>query len=250
MTVTPQIFSCDLGGVHNSNLNKSITRLDRAGQYKDLSTIIISPGFGSMPTKCVASWLNMFSPPNAKIARLFPMNLEVGEAFSQTIENIIEHPEFKNWKYILTLEHDNAPPSDGLVKLLEHAENHPEFAAIGGLYWTKGANGVPQIWGDPKSADMNFRPQKPVAENSKEQLVECRGTGMGFTLFRIKMFQDPKLRRPWFKTISSKEEGVGTQDLYFWNDAQKHGYRCAIACDVKVGHYDLEGKFGPSDTMW
>ena len=24
----------------------------------------------------------------------------------------------------------------------------------------------------------------------------------------------------------------------------------AIDCDVLVGHYDLEGKFGPADMMW
>jgi hypothetical protein len=73
---------------------------------------------------------------------------------------------------------------------------------------------------------------------------------MGFTLFKLEMFKDEKLRRPLFKTISSQEEGVGTQDLYFWGDARKNGYRCAVDCDVKVGHYDQEGKFGPPDTMW
>jgi hypothetical protein len=43
---------------------------------------------------------------------------------------------------------------------------------------------------------------------------------------------------------------VGTQDLYFWGDAKKYGYRCAIDCDVMVGHYDLTGQFGPADTTW
>ena len=73
---------------------------------------------------------------------------------------------------------------------------------------------------------------------------------MGFTLYRMDMFRDPKLRRPWFKTAASATEGVATQDLYFWGDAFKHGYRAAIDCSVKVGHYDLEGKFGPPDMVW
>jgi hypothetical protein len=51
------------------------------------------------------------------------------------------------------------------------------------------------------------------------------------------MFKDKKLRKPWFKTQAGAE-GVGTQDLYFWNDARSHGYRCAIDCSVLVGHYD------------
>lgn len=62
------------------------------------------------------------------------------------------------------------------------------------------------------------------------------------------MFKDPKLRKPWFKTQT--EGGVSTQDLYFWSDARQHGYRCAIDTSVPIGHYDLEGKFGPPDTVW
>ena len=40
-------------------------------------------------------------------------------------------------------------------------------------------------------------------------------------------------------------QGIGTQDLYFWGDARKYGYRCAIDCNVKVGHYDYI-----NDMMW
>ena len=80
-------------------------------------------------------------------------------------------------------------------------------------------------------------------------LVEACGTGMGFNVFRLDMFKDERLRRPWFKTQT--ENGVSTQDLYFWSDARKYGYRCAIACDVKVGHYDLDGKVGGiPDFTW
>ncbi len=68
---------------------------------------------------------------------------------------------------------------------------------------------------------------------------------MGFTMFRMAMFRDERLRRPWFKTPASREEGCATQDLYFWNDARKYGYRCAIDCAVKVGHYSAA-----DDRMW
>lgn len=146
--MVPQIVSVD-AGLHNFDIDKSVKRLNLAGSYKDLSTIIITPGFGSMPTKCVASWLSMMTPPNGKICRMFPINMEIGEAYSQTIQNILDHPDLSKWKYVLTIEHDNAPPCDGLVRLLKHMEVHPEFDAIGGLYWCKGPDGPPQIWGDP-----------------------------------------------------------------------------------------------------
>lgn len=242
----PQIVSLDVGGFNNADLATAVRRLEVEGAYKDLSTIIIVPGFGSMPTKCVASWLSLITPPNGKVVRFFPMNLEVGEAFSQTIGNVLAHHELSKFKYVLTLEHDNAPPPDGLVRLLSQAEAHPEFSAIGGLYWTKGPGGQPQIWGDAKDPHLNFRPQRPDVNGG---LVECCGTGMGFTLFRLSMFKDERLRRPWFKTTAGVE-GSGTQDLYFWGDARRNGHRCAIDCSVRVGHYDLEGRFGIPDFMW
>jgi len=63
---------------------------------------------------------------------------------------------------------------------------------------------------------------------------------MGFNLWRLSMFKDEKLRKPWFKTIASAEEGFGTQDLYAWGDFRKHGHRCAIDNRVLVGHFDGE----------
>ena len=165
--------------------------------------------------------------------------MEVGEAYTQTIQNILAHPDLSKWKYILTLEHDNAPPADGVLKLYETMEAHPEYSCVGGLYFTKGEAGVPQIWGDPNGM-TNFRPQLPKLG----EVVECCGTGMGFNLFRLDMFKDEKLRKPWFKSLAS-DRGCATQDLYFWEDARKNGHRCAIDCRVLVGHYDES-----QDQMW
>jgi hypothetical protein len=94
---------------------------------------------------------------------------------------------------------------------------------------------MPQIWGDPKDPVLNFRPQMPDPNGG---LVECNGTGMGFVLWKMSMFKDKKLRRPWF--VTNTKDGISTQDLYFWTNAKQHGYRCAVACDVKVGHFDGE----------
>ena len=235
----PVIISSYDGGRHNADLDKTISRLDREAMWKDVSTVIVTPAAGSIPTRVVASWMGMMKPPNGKSTHLWAMGTEVGEAYTRMIEGILAHPDLSKWKYLLCIEHDNAPPPDGMVRLLQQMEAHPEFAAIGGLYFTKGPGGCAQIWGDPREIPVNFRPQKPVPE----ALVECCGTGMGFTVFRLEMFKDPRLRRPWFKTVASRGEGVGTQDLYFWGDARQHGYRCAVDCAIKVGHFDGE-------TMW
>lgn len=230
----PQIVSYG-GGANNADLAKSASKLYKGGSWKKQRIVSLIPAGEMIPTKVYLSHMNLIYPPNQAVVRMAAVGMEVGEAFSSTIEQILAHPDLKDWEYLLTIEHDNIPPPDGVLKLIKRMEEHPEFACIGGLYWTKGEGGVPQIWGDKKDPIMNFRPQPPVPG----QLVECWGTGMGFNLWRLSMFKDQKLRKPWFKTLTGIEgTGVGTQDLYFWADAQKNGYRCAIDCDVLVGHYD------------
>jgi len=229
-------------GFHNENIEQTQARLFKGGSWKKQRIVVILPAGKTMYSKVFLAQRALAFPPNQANVWLMTENLEVGEAYSKCIDGILQHSELKDWEYILTIEHDNMPPFDGVVKLVEQMENHPEFACIGGLYYTKGEGGVAQIWGDPKDPIINFRPQVPVPG----QLVECCGTGMGFNLWRMSMFKDERLRKPWFKTLNGKEgQGIGTQDLYFWGDARKYGYRCAIDCDVRVGHYD-----GVQDFVW
>ena len=231
----PQIVSYDFGR-HNADLSGSTARIMEGASWKKQRVIVLLPAGAQIPTKVALSHWNLMFPPNQAVHRMACLGMEVGEAYSNAIEQILGHPDLSQWEYILTIEHDNIPPPDGLVKLIEQMDKHPEYACIGGLYWTKGEGGVPQIWGDPKDPVLNFRPQPPVPGH----LVECCGTGMGFNLWRLSMFKDDKLRKPWFKTLNGSEgHGIGTQDLFFWGDARKHGYRCAVDCSVLVGHYDF-----------
>lgn len=243
---TPALISQDFQGAHNSDLVKTGARLTKGASWKKQRAIVIIPASQTIPAKVYLSHLNLGFPPNNSVFRYLALGQEVGQAYSSAIEQILAHPELSQWEYILTLEHDNTPPGDGVVKLIERMEEHPELSCISGLYFTKGEGGVAQIWGDVSDPVVNFRPQRPDQNGG---LVECCGTGMGFALWRLSMFKDAKLRKPWFKTLSGKD-GFATQDLYFWGDARKHGYRCAVDCSVKVGHYDFEGKFGPPDFVW
>lgn len=238
----------DFGGIHSSNLSDAAARIIKGGSWKRQRIIVILPSSDLIPAKVALSLWNLAFPPNNGVLRILAMGMEVGEAYSNAIQGVLDHPELSKWEYILTVEHDNLPPVDGVVKLIERMEENPQYHAISGLYFTKGYGGVPQIWGDVRDPVLNFRPQPPDANGG---LVECNGIGMGFALFRLAMFQDGRLRRPWFKTLTGKNgEGIGTQDLYFWGDARKHGYRCAVDCSVRVGHYDYDGKFGPPDMVW
>lgn len=241
-TPTPQFQEPLLVGAHNANLEASTLRIIEGATWKKQDMVVLLPAAKLVPMKCALSWMNLLYPPNQAAHKIALLGMEVGDAYSSAIEQIIAHPILNQVKYILTVEHDNVPPQDGVLKLIKHMEAHPEFSCIGGLYWTKGPEGVPQIWGDAKDPIVNFRPQPP---DPKGGLVECCGTGMGFNLWRLEMFRDPKLPKPFFKTKCSMDEGVGTQDLSFWGEARKLGYRAAIACDVLVGHFAVE-----QDICW
>jgi len=230
-------------GYHNQNINQASDRIIRGNSYKDLSTICIIPTRGVIPAKVVQNWWSLLPAMNQKFIRIFAIGMEVGEAYSHAIENILNNDELNKWKYILTLEEDNMPPPDGLLKLYEAMNSN--YDAISGIYWTKGEGGMPMIYGDPNIMPKNFIPCVPKPDT----IQECNGLGMGFTLFKLDMFKDPKLPRPFFKTVSEwnpqKGSSCYTQDLYFYENAGKLGYRFACDTRIKVGHYDIN-----SDIVW
>lgn len=228
----PELVTIDYGA-HNSHIEKSFQRILEGGSWKKQRIVVIIPSAYDIPAKVALSHCSLIFPPNQAVFRILALGQEVGQAYNDAIQSVLDHPELSQWEYIVTMEHDNLPPPDGIIKLLDRMEKNPQFHCITGLYWTKGEGGVPHIWGDIKDPIMNFRPQPPVPG----QLIECYGTSMGFNLWRMSLFKDKRLKNPWFKTQYDKE-GMCTQDLYFWAEAKKHGIRCAVDCNVLVGHYD------------
>lgn len=203
------------------------------GLYKNLNTVWVTPTRGTCGTRVAFSWRNLMGPPNSCLAPMCVEGFEVGKAYNEAITAILSNPQFSKFEYLLTVEEDNTPPSDGLLKLFKGIQ---KFDVVSGLYWIKGEGGAPMIWGDPKEPGT-FVPQPPQAET----LQECNGLGMGFTLFRMDIFRNPGFEYgQWFKTIGEKGQYV-TQDLYFFLKAKELGYKFAVDTSCKVGHYDQLG---------
>lgn len=235
MAQKPELVIQDVGGIHNADMEKTAARLMKGGSWKKQRVIVVIPAGESIPAKVYLSHCNIAFPPNNGVLRILAQGMEVGEAYSSAIESIMADPNLREWEFLLTLEHDNVIPFDGVLKLIETLESRPELAAVSGLYFCKGEGGCAHIWGDVNDPIVNYRPQIP----RPDEVVECCGLSMGFTLYRLSMFKDERLRKPWFKTLTGIEgQGIGTQDLFFWGDARKHGYRCAVDCRVRVGHYE------------
>lgn len=239
----PQIVIPNLEGEHNRRAD-SAQRLRRGKTYQDLSTIIICPTRGQVPAKVVQSWMSLMRPMNQQvIGPMFAIGLEVGAAYNSMIEQILANPNLKHFKYLLTIEEDNMPPPDGLLRLYESIG---DYDVVGGLYWTKGEEGQPMIYGDPSVMPKNFIPQVPQTDS----VQAANGLGMGFNLWKLSMFADKRFKKGhWFKTEQSFEPGRGakvyTQDLYFFEKAGALGYKFACDTRVRVGHYDIN-----SDIVW
>lgn len=243
----PALVIQDLGGAHNSDV-KTRARLIKGGTWKRQRVVVIVPADDLMPAKAALAHWNLAFPPNNGVVKILAQGMEVGDAYSTAIEHVLNHPDLSQWEYILTVESDNLPPADGAIKLMEQMEAHPEFACIGGLYYCKGPGGCAHIWGDIRDPIVNYRPQPPAEDGG---IIECYGSSMGFHLWRMSMFKDTRLQKPWFRTLNGKDgTGLGTQDLVFWGEARKYGYRTAVDCSVKVGHIDWSGSFGEKGFVW
>jgi hypothetical protein len=228
-----QIILEDYQGRHNAS--DYVSRLAKARAYEDLSTVCIVPTRGLITARVVQNWMGILSPMNQKFTRIFVERAEVGDAYNWAIDAILSNEELSKWKYVLTLEEDNLAPPDGLLKLIESIG---DYGAVGGLYWTKGEGGMPMCYGHPHETPIRLNPIIPQPDS----LTECNGLGMGFTLFKLDLFKDPKIEKPWFRTAQEFIPGEGvkcmTQDLYFFEKAKKAGYRFACDSRVRVGHFD------------
>lgn len=236
----PRLLIGDTVGKHNSNLEESIKRIDKSKMYKDNSTIIICPTRGLFPTRVVQSWMKLFRPMNQSVAGpIFAESMKVDVAYESLIEYILTNDYLNKYKYILTIEEDNLPPPDGLIKLYESMD---DYDVVGGLYWGKGENGFPMIFGDPNDP-TDYKPITPIPNT----LQQANALGMGFNLFKLDMFRH--IPKPWFKTVEGQVElgttTAYTQDIYFYKKAAEAGYKFACDTSILVGHYDNK-----TDVVW
>ncbi len=213
--------------------------------YRDNSTIIIVPSrHKAFHHKVVSSWQNLIGPMNQKRGFLFAIADEVGHAYNNLIQHILNDKEgLGSWKYVLTLESDNLPPPDAHVRLLESIE-WGKYDAVSGIYFTKGDINMPMAYGDPdeykRTGVLDFRPRDVREALTKGNIMEVNGIAMGCSLYRLDLFRE--ISAPWFVTVADIIEGKGiqgfTQDLYFCKRAREAGKRFAVDFRVKVGHLD------------
>ena len=219
------------------NVDRRYEEWKAFGLYKNLATVWVTPTRGTCGTRVAFSWMNVMGGFNQPLVKICVEAYEVGQAYNNAVNTILSNPALAKFPYMLTVEEDNTPPPDGIIKLYDSIQH---YDVVGGLYHTKGEGGVPMIWGDPKEPNT-YVPQAVVPDT----LQQCNGLGMGFTLFKTEIFRNPGFKPgEWFKTIGDTS-GAMTQDLFFFQKAATLGYKFACDNRVKVGHFDIN-----SGVIW
>jgi hypothetical protein len=248
-------------GVVEKKQNLICKKCKTKNEYKAITANGLSPIF-------VEAYKRLIKPMNVPIVENIVVGMEVGAAYTAAIEQILAHPSLTNFKYLLTIEDDNIipfmPNTQGpLMMLYEDIEKY-KLDVVGGLYWTKGNPSMPLIYGNPKEKRHNqagmFKVRFPAKTQKRNrngklnsdgsdwtdgEIVLCNGSGMGFTLFKLDIFRDSRISKPWFETISdhgtTETPGIRqyTQDLRFAEKARELGYKWAIDTRIKVGHLDI-----------
>lgn len=243
----------EIMGSNNAALIDARTLVDKGQELKDQRFVIVTPTRGEQEFTCkcgdkykinlgihpnvVMCWQSLMMPLNTKHYRLMISNAPVDVAYNTAIKMILEHPELRSWKYLITIEDDQMMNPDALLKLLKTAKEG-DWDAVSGLVWVK-RDEVPiaMIYGDPADPES----EHPV-EPKEDQVQECNAMGMGFTLFNLDMFREGKIEKPFFKTVedyTEEERHFCTQDLYFFKNAKRAGYRFCVDTRIKIGHLDV-----------
>jgi hypothetical protein len=190
----------------------------------------------------VEGWKRMIKPMNVPIYDMVISGHEVGEAYNEAITQLLTNDGLKGYNYVLFCEDDILIPfmPDSFGPMIELYKHLDKYDVASGLYWTKGEPSLPLIYGD---GDINHPVPFRINTNWKPgDVVEVNGCGMGFALMKRSIFEDPKLEKPFFKSVNEIEGNFVkgyTQDLFFYEKIKKLGYKICVDTGIRLGHLDV-----------
>lgn len=142
-----------------------------------------------------------------------------------------------DFDYLFFVDDDIVLPPDALARLLETAENDPQTAVVGGLYFSR--DGVRPIvvdgW-DPADTTSAF-----VPAYSSESSDPVDGVGFGCALLRVapaRAFAPPYFPAHVYLERQAHVARQCDEDFRYCERVRKAGYRVRLDARVRCGHYD------------
>ena len=131
------------------------------------------------------------------------------------------------YDYVLMIDSDIIVPPEALVCMLDK----PVDVCLGCYPHKNTEAGEVELF---KQGRYNFDTRLKYEELS-EPRIKVKGGGFGCALVKTKVFKD-KIPYPWFRYVQYDSGNLLSEDLYFCNEAAKHGVAIWADTRVRCGH--------------
>jgi hypothetical protein len=143
------------------------------------------------------------------------------------------------YDYLLFLDDDIVFPANTLTSLLQVAEQHPETAVVGALYYSRDSI-RPMVVADWNGNDTTTA-AIPAFSSSSSDVVD--GIGFGCALLRVSALRT--LQRPYFPVHIYIERGTRTvrlcdEDYRYCERVRRAGFTVRLDARVRCTHYDRQ----------
>ncbi len=184
---------------------------------------------------------NMFSAIQSFMPLGITLDRGVGVFWGQVLTRMIEQYLEDGTEWLFTVDYDTWFRREHVQRLCQLMAEHPEADAI--IPVQTGRQGLLPLMG---RVDSNGNPTTSSARTDFEQVLTSILTGhFGLTIFKMSIFHT--LPKPWFLHVPGPDggwnEGRQDEDIYFWNNFARAGFKAFMANEVNVGHIQLMSTF-------
>lgn len=144
-----------------------------------------------------------------------------------------------NCDWIFLLDDDVLPPPNTIMKMINLWRNREDCQIINGVYWSKSEPPLPLIFRDHMRGSY--------LDWHVGDLIEADAAGAGCTFIDTDVLR--KMEKPWFSVNYTyrpkdadpkpdKPDFSTTEDLYFYHNARKLGYKVWVDTSIQCIHQD------------
>ncbi len=167
----------------------------------------------------------------------FPLGIQLfrhsGVFWGQGLTKLIESAIAQGADFIITLDYDSVFTREHVERLCQLAVEEDVDAIVS--VQVRRENNYSMFTMRGGDGELKTR----VAKSEFKQPLTRITTGhFGLTIIRVEAFR--KLNKPWFLAIPDKDgewnEGHVDEDIYFWHNAERSGWKVCLANEVRIGH--------------
>lgn len=171
--------------------------------------------------------------PNFEI----PLWLYGGAFWEMGIQNGLNEAVKQGVQWVITIDYDTLFDKEDINELLTLAAMYPEADAIVPVQSKRNTDAALFTMKDAYGKLVH----RATYDDFDKDLTPIHTGHFGLTLLKMDAVQ--KLQKPWFHTLPAPDgdygEGRTDADIYFWQRAEKQGFRAFQANNIRIGHIQM-----------